>query len=210
MAREKKSKTTPADAMREFLARGREGKLTYMLRCCDSQRRAYGGFTWPDSGPVEAPDWMPANECGQGLHGWLMGAGDVGASSNHSDPDAVWLVCVVFADDAIDLNGKIKVPRAWVVFAGSRSDAVQRTVDLGSTGVVYSTLTGGDGSTLTGGDGSTLTGGDGGAIAIKRWNGKHWRLEVAHVGEDGIEPNRPYRLDTNGCFVRADKGGDDV
>jgi hypothetical protein len=250
MARAKKSKAAPVDEMREFLARSREGKITYMLRCCDSQRRAHGGFVWPESGPVEAPDWQPTQECGHGLHGWLMGAGDASASINHSDPNAVWLVCAVFADDAIDLNSKVKVPRAWVTYSGTRDAAVQQIVDLCGVGVVYATATAGARGTATAGDAGTATAGargtatagargtatagdagtatagyagtatagargtatagEGGIIAIRRWNSKRWRIEVAHVGEDGIEPNRPYRLDDNGCFVRADKGVDDV
>lgn len=42
-----------------------------VLRTCNSDMTGYGGFKWPESGPVEAPDWNPVKSCGQGLHGWL-------------------------------------------------------------------------------------------------------------------------------------------
>ncbi len=185
----------------------------YVLRCCDSKRQGYGGFQWPDSGEVVAPDWSPEPECGMGLHGWLNGEGDVSASSHHADDDAVWLVCEVESADIVQLGGKIKFPRCNVIFCGSRTDAVARMVELcPGAAVHYGTATAGKGGTATAGEGGTATAGnygtatagEGGIIAIKHWNGKRWRLEVAHVGEDGIEADVPYRLDDGGAFIRAD------
>ena len=71
------------------------------------------------------------------------------------------------------------------------------------TGGEYSTVTGGDYSTVTGGDRSTVTGGDGSILSLKWFDGKRTRIVTAYVGEDGIEPNVPYKLDDNGKFVRA-------
>ena len=47
-----------------------------MLRTCAADMSAYGGFVWPKSGPVEAPDWSADPVCGGGLHGALWGEGD--------------------------------------------------------------------------------------------------------------------------------------
>lgn len=47
-----------------------------VLRTCDASRKAYGGFQYPESGPVEAPDWDPRPVCGGGLHGLRWGEGD--------------------------------------------------------------------------------------------------------------------------------------
>ena len=44
-----------------------------ILRTCDANMQSHGGFQWPRSGPVAAPDWNPAPECGNGLHGFLRG-----------------------------------------------------------------------------------------------------------------------------------------
>jgi hypothetical protein len=47
-----------------------------ILRTCDKDMRSHGGFQWPRSGPVAAPDWRPVAECGGGLHGFLRGEGE--------------------------------------------------------------------------------------------------------------------------------------
>lgn len=53
-----------------------------VLRTCAADLTSYGGFQWPESGPVESPDWNPIAECGNGLHGWL-GAGDLSRTFLH-------------------------------------------------------------------------------------------------------------------------------
>ena len=141
--------------------------VTYMLRTCNANMGAWGGFLWPASGPVTCPDWSPEAECGHGLHGLLMGAGDAGYLSDN--PDAKWLVVEVYASEVVDIDGKVKVPRtteAGVVFCGDRTGAVAYILARGADPAkcVFATLTGGYGSTLTGGDGSTLTGGDGSTL----------------------------------------------
>jgi hypothetical protein len=150
--------------------------VTYMLRTCDKDMRAYNGFVWPESGPVSAPDWNPEPVCGGGLHGLLMGIGDISHLSR--DSDAKWFVVEVDSGSVVDLDGKVKVPSGNVVYCGDRDGAVSFLVQNGGdvtkipfthqrcgdystlTGGYDSTLTGGNGSTLTGGNGSTLTGGN--------------------------------------------------
>jgi len=63
------------------------------------------------------------------------------------------------------------------------------------TGGHSSTLTGGDFSTLTGGDFSTLTGGDFSTLTWKVWDGNYYRLHTFYVGENGINPNTPYKFE---------------
>ena len=141
----------------------------YVLRTCAADMTSHGGFVWPREGVVEAPDWQPTADCGRGLHGFLWGEGD-GSLADWSR-DAVWIVSRI--NEWIDLDGKVKFPRAEVVFSGSREDATAKIRELGANGAVIgsiltggigSTLTGGDRSTLTGGNGSTLTGGNGSTL----------------------------------------------
>ena len=139
-------------------------KHVLVLRTCDKYLRAHGGFQWPDSGPVEAPDWNPKPVCGGGLHGALWGEGNGGLFNWCTDPK--WLVVKVPAETIVDLGGKVKFPKGEVVHVGDRITATDYILGNGATGksVIGSTLTGGDRSTLTGGDGSTLTGGHGSTL----------------------------------------------
>ena len=70
-----------------------ESKKVLVLRTCAADMSAYGGFVWPRYGHVEAPDWNPRAECGNGLHGLKWGEGSADYLS--SDDDAVWMVCEV-------------------------------------------------------------------------------------------------------------------
>jgi hypothetical protein len=53
-----------------------EPEIVEVLRTCDKNLKSYGGFQWPESGEVIAPDWKPTTEIGNGLHGLLEGNGD--------------------------------------------------------------------------------------------------------------------------------------
>jgi hypothetical protein len=65
------------------------------------------------------------------------------------------------------------------------------------------TATAGYNGTATAGDGGTATAGEGGMLLISWWQERQ-RLAVAYVGEDGILPGVPYRLNSSGAFVRAE------
>lgn len=192
----------------------------YMLKTVNADMAAYGGFVWPESGPVLAPDWDPRPVCGGGLHGLLWGEGDGTLLSFAAD--AKWLV-VEIADDAevVDLDRKVKINRGTVVFCGDRKGATDRIVALGARGAVvgafvasgdYGTSTSGNGGTSTSGYRGnstsgyygTSTSGDYGTICIWWWNGSRRRLVVGYIGEDGLEANTPYRLDSAGKFVKAE------
>ena len=166
-----------------------------VLRTCNADMTSTNGFRWPESGPVEAPDWNPAPQCGGGLHGLLWGEGD--GSLLSWTPDARWLVVEVPAGTTVDLGGKVKFPRGVVVYCGDRFGATAYLSFRAPGRAIV-------GGTATAGYRGTATAGDEGTIAIQWLNGSRYRLAVAYVGEDGILPGVKYRCD-GGRFVRADK-----
>ena len=97
-----------------------------VLRTCAADMTSYGGFRWPESGPVSCPDWKPKPVCGNGLHGFLWGEGD--GSLISWDADSRWLVVEVDPTTVVELKGKVKFPTGVVVFCGapSRSSARPR------------------------------------------------------------------------------------
>ena len=99
-----------------------------VLRTCDANMRGHGGFTWPRSGPVEAPDWDPDPEidCGRGLHGLAWGEGDWSLLSK--DDDAVWLVVEVDAADLVVGSNKARFCSGVVLYAGVEAEAVCRVM----------------------------------------------------------------------------------
>ena len=195
-------------------------EYVYVMRCTPARMVTTNGFRWPESGPVECPDWSPRAECGNGLHGWLWGEGDLSASGGvWEDPNARWLVVRVLAADIVKLNRKVKFPRGEVVFCGGREAAAAEICRLGATGPVhFSTATAGDAGTATAGDAGTATAGyagtatagyagtatagdegtatagDEGIVAIAWYDVAQGRLRLARglVGENGIEANVAY------------------
>ena len=61
------------------------------------------------------------------------------------------------------------------------------------TGGANATVTGGGHATVTGGHRATVTGGHG-AILLLSFYSDRKRVVPAYVGENGIKPNTPYRL----------------
>jgi hypothetical protein len=135
-----------------------------ILRTCDKNLRSHGGFQWPESGPVEAPDYRDSYTCGHGLHGLPWGEGD-GSLLNWSE-EAKWLVVQVPDEDVLMGQGqllqKCKFRAGTVVFCGDRTGATDYLIAHGGAGksIVGSTVSGGYGSTVSGGYGSTVSGGD--------------------------------------------------
>ena len=184
-----------------------------VLRACLADMTSFGGFAWPRSGPVEAPDWSPRAGCGNGLHGWLWGSGDIGASSGvHEYTDAVWLVVEVNADALVDLGGKVKFPRGVVVHAGARDEAVAMiaahapagtpimwgTATAGYRGTATAgdrgTATAGNGGTATAGDRGTATAGEYGCVCVTWYDDRlsAYRKLVAEVDGVTIKPGVAY------------------
>ena len=156
-----------------------------VLRTVDKDRKAYGGFVWPESGPVEAPDWDPKAVCGAGLHGCAKGVGNLSLLNWHID--ALWQVVEVQKDSIVDLAGKVKFPRGVVLYTGDRQTAANMIADRYPEAIVIGaartagyagtatagyagtatagyagTATAGDAGTATAGDAGTATAGDAG------------------------------------------------
>ena len=106
-----------------------------VLRTSDEDGRGYGGFQWPESGPVAAPDWKPVKECGRGLHGLLWGHGDLSLLEWGSD--ALWQVVGLSDDElakTLEFDGKCKFPSGEVVFSGPMRGAVFYLAEHGGSG----------------------------------------------------------------------------
>jgi hypothetical protein len=195
----------------------------YVLRVVkpDMTSRAPSGyskqkpFKYPESGPVECPDWQDDDNCGHGLHGWLWGAGDLRSCDYWDTEGAKWLVIEVDPSDlrhgSGDLVGKCKFRRGEVVFCGSRDEAVKFITEQAPAGtpILFGTATAGDRGTATAGDRGTATAGhDGtataghdGSILLRFWTGSRYRWIHGEIGENGLKPNTPYTLDSSGAFV---------
>ena len=192
-----------------------------VLRTCNSDMSSHGGFMWPTSGHVEAPDWDPdpARDCGGGLHGLLWGCGDAGLLS-HAE-DARWLVVAVEPADFanVDQPDKVRFRRCEVVLVGSRGEATAHLIGNGAgwLPVVYGTATAGEYGTATAGYSGTATAGEYGTatagksgtatagkygtVVVKWWDGERYRLTVGYCGEDGIEAGVAYGCDEAGKLV---------
>ena len=135
-----------------------------MLRTVAANGRSKNNFKWPKRGKVVAPDWDPIAECGGGLHGALWGVGD--GSLFDWSKDALWQV-VRIDGDMVDLRGKIKIEKGYVVFTGSRQEATQKIRKLGAQGkpVIGNVESAGDNETVSGGDWSTISGGDNSTVS---------------------------------------------
>lgn len=75
----------------------RRGEVLVM-KVVEAGGGSYNGFIWPTAvgAEVEAPDWKPASSCGNGLHGWLWGLGDLGVCNGRdAKADAVWMALAV-------------------------------------------------------------------------------------------------------------------
>jgi hypothetical protein len=116
------------------------GTMVRILRCGTT---GYGGFQYPKSGTVSAPerwndawgfqpsDWKGGyaadNKCGAGLHGWAWGfAHGDGKEPIYSDD---WLVIECDPKDVSSIEGgKVKFRTGSVIFCGAWNDALARVM----------------------------------------------------------------------------------
>ena len=133
-------------------------EIVYLLRTCDKDLKSYKGFQWPSSGLVSAPDWDPKPECGNGLHGLLSGEGE-GSLLNNEDA-AKWMVIAAVKSEVVQIDRKVKVPRAYVVFVGSKKDATDMIVKLcPGSACAFATVTSGEyGHSISGYSGHSTSG----------------------------------------------------
>ena len=95
-----------------------------VLRVCDKDGKSHGGFQWPLTvgATVTAPDWQAEAECGNGLHGWLYGQGEL-ATDWYKQEGAQWLVVEVNLESVVMLGGKCKFQSCVVRFVGDSKGA---------------------------------------------------------------------------------------
>ena len=194
-----------------------------VLRTVDADWRSRDGFRWRKTVETVAPDWDPDpdRDCGGGLHGLLWGCGDAELLS--PDPDALWLVVAVRPTDVVnpDQPQKVRFRAGQVRFHGTRGEAVDYLMAHGAAGlpVVYgrhssghkgSSTSGNWGSSTSGykgsstsGYGGTSTSGDGGTLIITWHDGSRYRRAVGYIGEDGLRPDTPYRVNSRGEFYEV-------
>jgi hypothetical protein len=173
------------------------------LKTVSAEMCAHGGFLWPESGHIEAPDWDARPRCGGGLHALPWGIGD--GSLLNWDAEAKWLVMEVDkAAGVVDLDGKIKFRACDVLHCGDQKSATDFlfTHKAGLLGVVGAfvsapasggahagyrgTATAGEGGTATAGEGGTATAGDyGTATAGYRGTATAGEGGTATAGEGG-------------------------
>ncbi len=131
---------------------------------------------------------------------------------------------------AIDNGQKVKFPEARVLFAGDAQTCTEiivrhaldknqpfiagtatagtrGTATAGDAGTATAgtrgTATAGTRGTATAGEGGTATAGEGGSILLRHWNQKKQKYVWINgeIGENGLLPDVPYRLDENGTLV---------
>jgi hypothetical protein len=161
---------------------------------------ARGGFKWPESGHVSAPDWKPTKKIGNGLHAFMWGEGY--ARFGYLDDDAMWLVLKVRKQDIIELDGMVKFPEAEVLFCGARDIAVYIVAyhAPAGTAVMFANVTVGDYATVIGGDCSTVTGGNHAKV-------RGGDYAIATGGDYATVKVGDYSTATGGDFATV-KGGD--
>ena len=145
-----------------------------ILRTCDADMQGHGGFQWPTSGHVEAPDWDPDpdRECGGGLHGLLWGCGN--ASLLAAARGTRWLIVAVDPADVANpaQPGKVRYRRGEVLLVTTdRAEAIAWLYDHGGRRlpVSWGTSTSGDWGTSTSGSGGTSTSGYRGTSTSGDW-----------------------------------------
>jgi len=188
-----------------------------VLRTCASDLKSYGGFQWPSSGKVIAPDWDPKPECGNGLHGALYGEGNGDLLDFGSD--SKWLVVEVELKNVVDLGGKVKFPECKIKYCGDRLGASKYLQENGCDGreIIGGYSTSGDyGRSITGYRGESSSGYKGTSISgyfgtsISKNYGesisRNWGASI--TGAWGVSISRDGGISISGDFGRSISGID--
>jgi len=192
----------------------------YGIRSVRGDMTSHNGFKWPESGEVTAPDWNDRAECGGGLH--FLRQGDNLPGTWYAECDGGKILVISTDCAVVNIGGKAKCERCRVEYCGDMIGACaflasleigsgwyRGTATAGDGGTATAgddgTATAGDGGTATAGDGGTATAGDGGTVLIKWHDGNRLRIKAGYIGENGMKPNVPYRVDNDGNFVEVAK-----
>lgn len=90
------------------------GKPEYLLA-----PEEFKGWNLVPGGETEAFDWYPSLVCGGGLHLWAWAQGDLSVSAIWGRSDVLWLAVEYEASSAVDLGGKVKVPKCKTLAVSS-------------------------------------------------------------------------------------------
>ena len=97
-------------------------KYGYMIKTVNKNMEGYNGFKYPKRGKVVALDWNPKPVCGGGIHGLIHET-----EKHYIEKNDIWLVLKYKKGTEVVIdNEKIKVPYAWVVFAGTAEEAQRK------------------------------------------------------------------------------------
>lgn len=138
-----------------------------ILRTCQPDGTSHGGFKWPMSGQVEAPDWQDTIVCGHGLHGLPWGVGGSGYLSWNDKANNGWVAIVDtraggYRHGSGELQNKCKFQRAEVILTNADREKccallMKHAPQL--LAINWSTQTAGNASTQKAGNESTQTAG---------------------------------------------------
>ncbi len=156
-----------------------------VLRTCNADRTSFGGFRWPEFGPVECTDWIDNDAWGHGLHGLPWGCGDGNRLS--WKPDAIWLVIETPWEETRVFGGACKFPCGKVVYSGSQLGAITYLDNhgCGDKPVVGSVRIAGDHATAVTGDRGRATAGLAGTAIAGEWGYAEtgsWGCSIAGYG----------------------------
>ncbi|HHW2125239.1 TPA: hypothetical protein ACUUCH_000947 [Pseudomonas aeruginosa] len=166
---------------------------------------AYGTATAGYKGTATAGDWGTATAGNEGT----ATAGDWGTATagNEGTATAGYKGTATAGDWGTATAGYKGTATAgdWGTatagYKGTATAGYKGTATAGNEG----TATAGDCGTATAGDCGTATAGRKGEIRIRYWDEKteRYRTVIGYIGEDGLEPNVPYKLNAGRKLVRA-------
>ena len=175
------------------------GTEVLLLKCVGADGITHQGFCWPLTvgATLEAPDWIPNNKCGGGLHGWPWGL----SPGSGKDPtwDTPWLVFAAKPEDVVEITegggGKAKTRSGRIVFVGDWQSASlfvlpgqMAWVHQAARGAASATGDSGAAS-ATGASGAASATGDRGAASATGWrsaaSATGWRSAASATGDSG-------------------------
>ena len=195
-----------------------------LVKCVNADMTSYGGFVWPESGPVRPTMWERDNACDTGgLFGWPLGVG-IGIGKDPL-PNGKWIVFRALPENVLAIEyGKanaipgddgalpevvycgtmagamlwtMKQRQAWIAQASSGSASASG--DSGSaqtTGQWSSALVSGKGGIAT--SSYRAQAGEEGAFMLRWHDGERWQFAAGVVGQDGIEAGVWYVVRRDG------------
>ena len=186
--------------------------IALVLRTCRSDLTSRDGFQWADvGGTTVAEDWVKNTNCGNGLHGWLFGAGDHNCSDYLAE-DSKWMVLEVDLKSIVMLGDKCKFPSAKTVFVGDKKTATDYLIAneprCKNVAVIGASITVGDSEAVIVGGLGTATAGNGGtATAGYKGTATAADYGTATAGNGGTATAGNGGTATAGCKGTVTAGG---